>query len=625
MKAFKLTILFVPILIVSQFAQQDIKEKILNVEDLLKSQSQELPKLVNDMPTEEEIFTMPTEPFISTQKDTQEVNYFGYDFFQSRQKISIFDNLPVPEDYQLGPGDEIVISLWGDAQIRSAYLINKNGELFIDKIGLVNLSGMNISQSKAHLQKKFERVYSTLQSPDPTTFFDLSLGRLKSINVTFLGESEMPGIHAVHPFSTITTALIQTGGVKTTGSLRDVQIIRNGKVVAKLDLYEFLIHGVTQSDIRIHDKDVIFIPLRKSTITLEGSVNRPGIYESKLKETLQDIIMFAGGFVYNAQSKIQIKRTIPIKDRTDDDNALEIKYIPISDCGSFVAVDGDIVTAHEIFQESRFVHVLGQVKSPGKYAFEDSMRVLDLLKLAGGLYDESFWKTIHTIRAELIRPQSDSEYPKIFEIDLRKLKDGINSENICLQNWDVLLIRSNSKYQSPKKVTVTGEVNVPGIYTIREENETLANLIKRTGGFTNFAFVEGVKMYRDGNQVVLRDYDISVLDGDNLHIPVHPGVVQVVGEVYKPGFVQYKKGASLNYYIERAGGRTLFAEKKGTIVIYANGDIKIKKWFSPEVKEGSTIIVNTAEIKEPFDITEFLKETASIAASTATIFYIITK
>ena len=621
MKAFKLTILFVPILIVSQFAQQDIKEKILNVEDLLKSQSQELPQLVNDMPTEEEIFTMPTEPFISTQK----VKYFGYDFFQSRQKTSIFDNLPVPEDYQLGPGDEIVISLWGDAQIRSAYLINKNGELFIDKIGLVNLSGMNISQSKAHLQKKFERVYSTLQSPDPTTFFDLSLGRLKSINVTFLGESEMPGIHAVHPFSTITTALIQTGGVKRTGSLRDVQIIRNGKVVAKLDLYEFLIHGVTQSDIRIHDKDVIFIPLRKSTITLEGSVNRPGIYESKLKETLQDIIMFAGGFVYNAQSKIQIKRTIPIKDRTDDDNALEIKYIPISDCGSFVVVDGDIITANELFPANCFVNVFGQVKSPGKYAFEDSMRVLDLLKLAGGLYDESFWKTIHTTRAELIRPQSDSEYPKIFEIDLRKLKDGINSENICLQNWDVLLIRSNSKYQSPKKVTVTGEVNVPGIYTIREENETLANLIKRTGGFTNFAFVEGVKMYRDGNQVVLRDYDISVLDGDSLHIPVHPGVVQVVGEVYKPGFVQYKKGASLNYYIERAGGRTLFAEKKGTIVIYANGDIKIKKWFSPEVKEGSTIIVNTAEIKEPFDITEFLKETASIAASTATIIYIITK
>jgi len=626
MKILKLAVLLIPTLMVSQFVSQDlkdIKKEISNLEELLQSQMQESPQTIDDAPTEDVIFMLPSDSPRSAQNHTPKVKYFGYDFFRNRAKTSIFDNLSVPEDYRLGPGDEVVISLWGYVQIRSEYLINKNGKLFIDKIGLVNLSGMNISQAKAHLQKKFEKVYSTLQSPIPTTFFDFSLGRLKSINVTFLGESEFPGIHAVHPFSTVTTALIQTGGVKKTGSLRDIQIIRNGKVVAKLDMYEFLIYGVTQSDIRIHDQDVIFIPLRKSTITFEGSVNRPGIYESKLQESLEDLTNFAGGLVFDAQSEIQIKRTIPIEERADDDNAFEVQYISTLDGNDFTVIDGDIITVFELFPAHNFVHVLGQVKNPGKFAFEDSMRVLDLLKLAGGIYDESFWKTIHTTRAELIRPQPDSEYPEIFEINLMKLKNGVKSENVTLQNWDVLLVRSNSQYQSHKKVIVTGEVNAPGTYTILEECETIANLLKISGGFTNFAFVDGVKMYRDGNQVVLRDYDLQLLGGDSLHVPAHPGVVQVTGAVYKPSFVQYKKGEYLNYYIEKAGGLTTFADKNSTIVVYPNGDIKIKKWFSSKIKEGSTIIVNTEEFKEPFDITEFFKETASIAASTAAIFYII--
>ena len=169
-----------------------------------------------------------------------------------------------------------------------------------------------------------------------------------------------------------------------------------------------------------------------------------------------------------------------------------------------------------------------------------------------------------------------------------------------------------------------GAVNVPGVYSITKNDEVLDNIITKAGGFTDLAFEDGIEMYRGRQRVVLRDYSILVMNGDSVHIPRHPGVVLVTGEVYNAGLIHYKKGRSLKEYVESAGGFTIDADRWNVSVIYANGDVKLKRYiFDPRVREGATVIVHRKEEREPFDSTKFLTELASITASLATIWYLI--
>ncbi|MEE8478545.1 MAG: polysaccharide biosynthesis/export family protein, partial [Candidatus Neomarinimicrobiota bacterium] len=237
--------------------------------------------------TEEELIMLDSLGVLSALLDTTEVKgpiYFGYNFFNMPDKFAIFDNIPIPGDYLLGPGDQLIISIWGATQIRSRHLISRDGDIFIDGIGQVNLAGINIATTEKILEERFSEVYSTLKGRNPSTFLSVSLGQLKSINISFVGEVISPGMHAVHPFSDITTALLQVGGVDTIGSLRNIQVIRNGQVFMNLDFYEYLVNGKTTQNTRLLNGDVIFVPVRQSTVEIEGEVNRPGIYETKSGE-----------------------------------------------------------------------------------------------------------------------------------------------------------------------------------------------------------------------------------------------------------------------------------------------------------------------------------------------------
>ena len=169
-----------------------------------------------------------------------------------------------------------------------------------------------------------------------------------------------------------------------------------------------------------------------------------------------------------------------------------------------------------------------------------------------------------------------------------------------------------------------GEVKIPGVYSLKHPQESLADLLSRAGGYTAKAFADGVKLYRDSIQVAIDNFDVSLMDGDSINVPEHPGVVQVIGEVYNPGYVQFNRAMGLNNYIESAGGFSLDARKKYITIIYPNGNVRVKNFFiPPRIKEGSLIIIHKEEEKLPFDVTAFLTNSASIAASLATIFYII--
>ncbi|MEE9465002.1 MAG: polysaccharide biosynthesis/export family protein, partial [Candidatus Neomarinimicrobiota bacterium] len=181
--------------------------------------------------------------------------YFGYGFFSDRGRIDLWENLPMPRDYRLGSGDEIIVSLWGETQSRSEHTISRSGTIYIDKVGQLSLLGKTLKETKSYLKSRFEQVYSTMKGPRATTFMDVSIGKLKLINVTFLGEVHFPGIHAVHPFSRVTTGLIQAGGLQVSGTLRNIQVIRDNRTVATVDLYNFLLKGGGSTDIQLRDQD----------------------------------------------------------------------------------------------------------------------------------------------------------------------------------------------------------------------------------------------------------------------------------------------------------------------------------------------------------------------------------
>lgn len=561
-----------------------------------------------------------------------EIPYYGYEFFNNPDKIAIFDNIPIPNNYILGPGDQLVISIWGSTQMRTSHIINREGDIFVDGIGQINLSGLDIYSAEELLRDNFSSLYSTIKGKNPSTFLSLSIGQLKSINVSFVGEVGYPGIHAVHPFSDITLALLQVGGVDTVGSLRNIQVVRNGEQIFNFDFYDYLVGGMVSQNTRLINGDVILVPPRKSYVTIEGEVNRPGIYEARNSDSIYDILAYAGGITAKAQPNIELYELKSFNERYSEDYAYDVSYLSIEEVKERPAGQATKIRVLSVPDVEREVSIFGQVKLPGKYAFQDSMRLLDLLNIAGGLNDTSYRESMYTSEAEVIRQIKDNVYPKRMSINLDQLINGDENQNVLLNNKDIILIRENRKFSVPKYVTISGEINVPGKYTIQKKEESLNSIISRAGGFTKNAFENGLQMYRDSTQIVLKGYDIYVADGDSVYIPESPGVVTVEGQVNKTGLVQYVPGKSLNYYIERAGGYNNYADKKKVIVQYANGNVRKKKSFlisllsiTPPVKDGSTITVYTKEVGNPYNTIQLLSATASVASSIVTLYLLIQK
>jgi protein involved in polysaccharide export with SLBB domain len=509
--------------------------------------------------------------------------YFGYDYFTNRNNIEIWNNLPASSDYELGPGDEIIINIWGDTQVNYTNIIDRQGKIFIDKVGLISLSGQTLQNAEEILINRFSYIYSTLAGKKPTSSLDISLGELKSLNISLVGEVAQPGLHKIHPFSTLTTCLFQIGGVNTSGTLRNIQIYRKNKLFKTFDFYTFFTGLNFSQDTQLKDGDIISIPPRISTIEIQGASNRVGYYEILSTETVANALEFSGGFSSDASGILVVDRAL-IQD--------QIEYLESSDFETTSIKNGDVITVFEKPSLSRSVAIYGQVKLPGEYPFSEKMDIMKLLSIAGGIDDPTFLESMYLKKAQVVRRSYSEEYPEVILVDLDEAIKGKSSHNIDLKNLDVIIVNQNPNYESPQRVDITGEVNIPGVYTIQENGETLDDILSRAGGFSSKAYDDGIQMYRDSSQVVLQNYDIVVMDGDSLHVPKHPGIVSVKGEVYNPGLVQFKKGKTLRHYIERAGGYNIYADNSRVVVFYANGDVKIKKWYSnPKIKEGATIIV----------------------------------
>ena len=595
------------------------------------------------------------------------LNYFGYDFFTLRDSVSFWENLPAPDNYSLGSGDELVVSLWGETQLREKYIISKEGKIYDERVGVLNLSGKTIAEAEDYLKNQFGKIYATLNSNKPSTFMDISLGQLRSINVNFTGHVKYPGVYPIHPFSNLINGLIQAGGIDTTGSLRKIIIKRNGKVFSQIDLYQYLINGDLPEKIQLRDQDIVVIPTRLTTIMIDSCVVKPGIYESIEEETINKIINYAGGFSLNASTKISLDRVVPLSKRENSKFINESRYIEFEKINIEKVQNGDIIKVLGMKKAVNEVEIIGHVKAPGKYNYYKTMMLSDLIELGGVFSDTSFMKSVYMQRAELIRKDENSRYEEIIKIDLLNFYNK-KSKDILLQNHDKLIVHPNLNYSEKKNLQITGEVRIPGSYPLISNGETLKSLIERSGGLTNRALKHGISIFREKRyfdndilnnknsnmefmisneqslskdnkinyelyekekfekennkwiKVAWQDQNIPLMPGDSIVVFETTGTVNIMGEVYNPGLIGFQKGKSLNYYVNSAGGINPYGNNRDIIVVYANGVIVPKKFMrSPEIIDGSTIVDNKKELKEPFSITDFSSSVLSIISTTVTI------
>ncbi|MCH7938582.1 MAG: SLBB domain-containing protein [Candidatus Marinimicrobia bacterium] len=515
--------------------------------------------------------------------------YFGYQFFQGvPDEFDISAVGPVNDEYLVGFGDELRLTVWGAAEFQYDLQVDREGRIYLPNVGQFTAAGKRLQRLRRDLKKWLGRTYSGLATTPPTIFMDLTLIRLRPIKVFVLGEVARPGGYTVPNSSTVFSALYRVGGPLTRGSLRQIQVIRNGKLKATVDFYNYLLKGYDSNQIRLTENDHIFIPLRGKTVKIAGEVKRPAIYEVKENETLADLLEYAGGLTPQAYTKrLQIERIIPFGDRKDPSIARELidmELEPILTGRRTVQLrDGDSVYVFSILDVvNNAVTVSGAVVQPGTYELGASIRTLsDLIVAADSLAGEAY-----LAKGDLVRTLDDST-KVLISIDITKVIRNDPQHNHILQARDHLIIYSLEELRIKQFVTVMGAVKEAGDYPL-QQNMTVEDLIFKAGGFEEDVFFKSAQLSRlssnnnpEGTKVEIIELSLVGAKSDNgvfaygendearsltlrhrdvLYVRSNPDFipqqhVEITGEVLFPGaYALQKENESLADLIQRAGG-----------------------------------------------------------------------
>tara|TARA_B100001250_G_scaffold214144_1_gene183690 strand:- start:3156 stop:5105 length:1950 start_codon:yes stop_codon:yes gene_type:complete len=572
------------------------------------------------------------------EKELSELSeYFGYGYF--KRKINFFDNVPTPIDFKLGAGDEIILSLWGQVNLQEKFTINKDGLIYYKNIGFINLANKTIDEAELILIDKLSQTYSTIKNTENSTNVMLELGKLRSVNVYFSGQISNPGIHVIHPFSDIFSAIIQADGIKVSGSLRNVQLIRDRKIIHTIDFYDFFTNGKSDfSNIRILEGDVIHIPQVENRSEILGAIHQPGYYELRPNELLSDLIKYAGGVTVNAADTIMLDWVVPISKRSSIDDTQRELALTMEDAQNFVLNAGSTVHVESVRAMATGVLVYGRVKNPGYYPASKSLK--EVLDLAGGFNDPFYVQSIRTDEIKILRRDGSQFYGSEFNISYKE------SDTFDLFPDDKVFVYEDSKYRNIPTVRIEGEVNRSGTFPFKQ-GMTIQDVIDLAEGFTPFANHKGVILFDewepllDKSELDEKGIDHSPLMQDpvanitpefqiaeNAFIQVLPlkNHVLVEGAVYRPGLVTYTGPKSVNFYLKQAGGATSEAEFKDSYLMRANGKIKTlnrrnQKWVKVEPGDQIWMPINTNPSE--FNATEFTASIVNILTNLATIIFII--
>ena len=664
---------------------------------------------------------------IPLKKFKNDETVFGSELFTTNS-LGFEPNLriPAPAGYILGPDDEIVVSVYGYSEIKYNLTVNESGEIYIPSVGPIYVSGLSIEEASNKIRL---RLASTIYRAINTgrTKVQVSLGKIRSIRVTVIGQAKKPGTYTISSLTTLYNILYLCGGPTTMGSYRAIAIIRGNKVKTTADLYDFLVDGTQRGNILLQEGDVIRIPYYKKRVTISGNIKREGKFEMLDDETFADLLKYSGGFTDNAYrgavSVIRVtdteRKIIDLK--SDQYNSFETngsdEYVVgrlQEEFGNRIVISGsvlrpgpyelvsgttissliekagglmrdayskrisifrylnnkmpaivsvnldsvlqfgndidlikdDSVAVHSIFEfnENSYVSIEGNVRQPGNVKWRENLSLRDLLLVVGGISDFGDSSNIEISRRVRNANIDESNHTesKIFSINLSY--DNKNPQNVVLQPYDIIIVKTLPGYTSQRTVLVLGEVKSPGKYGLEKSGDRISDIIDRTGGFkasadsssitirrnvnTNLTVAEREKLFQRilnidpdslSNHPRLKDelyrsYDLISVDlgsallnrgssenltlenGDILTIDRTTNLVKISGEVYYPTIVPYKKNKNLRHYIEQAGGFTPFARKTGVVVIQPDGkaaSIKHFLWFKsyPSVSPRSEIFV----------------------------------
>ena len=675
-------------------------------------------------------------------KDTTAV--FGRDIFNTRTlSFAPSANIPTPVNYRLGPGDEVIIDIWGTNQATIRQTISPDGCINITDIGLVNLNGMTVKEADGYMRRKLSQIYS-VEGDDAGSQIKLTLGNIRTIQVNVMGDVKVPGTYNISSLSNILHALYRAGGVGQLGTLREIKLYRNGKLRAAADLYEMILDGKTPEGILLEEGDLVIVSPYKSLVKVKGSVKRPMYYEMKEGETISQLVSYAGGFASGAYTQnVTVVRQngseyqvftvnepqfaefvlmdgdeVAVGEIIDRyENRLEIKgavYRPgiyqLSDEIATVSqliskadgLKGDAFTGRALLHRERedftlevlpvdlnailegrtddialrrndilyvaSIHDLndigtltidGEVARPGTFVFEENTTIEDLILQAGGLLESASTAKIDVSRR--IKDAASLDQPEVIaEVFTFSFKDGYvvdGGEDFILQPYDYVYVRRSPSYQAQGKVTVSGEVMFPGEYVLTSKAERLSDLVRRSGGLNQWAYVRGARLIRQtiaeernrtrAGMVVLTsgrdsvnvenldldmnysvgidleaalaapgsEADLVLRKDDVLLIPEYVNTVKISGNVMYPNVVGYNSSFTVKDYVTMAGGYGYRSKKSKAYVIYMNGTIARARQASKGVVEPGCEIV----IPQKRDRDGNLQNLLSIATTSSSI------
>ncbi len=505
---------------------------------------------------------------------------FGFKLFHNRElNFSPSLNLPTPESYVVGPGDQLLIDVYGASQQAYDLTVTPEGRIFVPNVGPVQVGGATIGAALARLKSSMSRIYSGMSGPNPNTFLQVRLGNIRSIKVSMVGELTKPGTYVLPSFATVFNALYAAGGPNENGAFRNVQVYRNNRLISTVDIYDFLSKGDQSSNITLQDNDVIIVPPVQARVEIVGPVRREGLFEVKQGEHLEDLYVFTAGFSSQAYTdRVTVRRIL--------NNQRKVIDVPSDQFNTFELRDGDEILIGEVLDRfSNRVQVTGSVNRPGEYSFEDGdLTVKGLVEKAQGLKPEAFVN-----RATLYRTSDDLTLAAE-SLDLKGILDGTRPD-ITLKNEDLLFIPSRYDIQEAYYVKISGEVGAPGTYPYAADM-TVGDLILRAGGLLESATnssIEIARRVRDANSGKLAEISTLTIDSnlelsegekleklrafDHVFIRRSPGfereqIVKVTGEVVYPGdFAMANANERISDVINRAGGLSPFAYPKGASLI----------------------------------------------------------
>lgn len=493
---------------------------------------------------------------------------YGHQVFNSQSlTFEPSENLATPQNYRLGPGDEVVIDIWGTSEDHMRQTISPEGSIMISQIGPVYLNGLTIKDANQHIKSAFSRKYAGMN--DAETDIQVTLGQVRTIQVDILGEVATPGTFRMSPFSSVFHALYRAGGINDIGSLRNIQVLRNGKKVAGVDIYDYLFKGKTSGNIRLQEGDVIIVPPYEQLVNIDGNVKRPMYYEIKPDETVKSLLDYAGGFTGDAYGGM-----VRLSRQSGTEN--ELYNIDRGEFATYRLQDGDIITVGTILDRyANRVELKGAVYRPGMFAIGDGLKtVRDLIDKADGVTEDAY-----TDRVLLYREGPEKQL-EVVALDLKDILRGA-APDITLKRNDMLVISSVNELEERGDVYIGGQVARPGAYPYAA-NSTVEDLIFQAGGLLEGASTARVDISRrivdpsatEATNQLAQEFTVSIENGlavgkgkgfrlkpyDRVEVRRSPGyapqeTVAIDGEVLFAGtYTLRKRNERLSEFVTRAGG-----------------------------------------------------------------------